>query len=195
MYSVFSKRFRRALVDLLLKNNIRCFNKNNNEVAATASSRRRPSKPFKQVISRRAMLRHFDLKSSNGISKPSIAKNTRSKKIQENQCGKDLKTSKTQSLHYFNDCNDIPSSKLYSEPILCPRSSNILNEDINLKKVQTSINLKSGDRTISFQPTPALIDESSEYQTCKIVPSKEKQNDYIYKVVFQASPSKRINVH
>ena len=130
------------------------------------------------------MLRHFDLKSSNGIPEPSFSKNIRTKKIQKNPYGKDVKTSKTQSLHYVTACNNICSIELHSEPILCPRSSYILNEDINLKKVQTSINLKSGDGTISIYPTPALIDESSEYPTCKIAPSKEKQNDCIYKVVF-----------
>ena len=140
------------------------------------------------------MLRHFDLKSSNGISKPSFSKNVRIKKTQEKRYGKDMKTSKTQSLYYVNDCNDIPSTKLHSEPIVCQKSSIIPNEDINLKKVQTSINLKSGDRTISYQPTPALIDESSEYETCIIAPSKEKQSDYIYKVVFHSSPLKQINV-
>ena len=130
------------------------------------------------------MLRHFDLKSSNGIPEPSFLKNIRSKKIQKNPFGKDVKTSKTQSLHYVADCNDIPRTEIHSEPLLCPRSSYIRNEDTNLKKVQTSINLKSGDGTISIYPTPALIDESSEYPTCKIAPSKEKQNDCIYKVVF-----------
>ena len=117
LYSVFSKRFRRAFFDLLLKNNIRCFNKNNDEGAAIASLRLRPNRPFNQVISRRAMLRHFDLKSSNGIPEPSFSKNIRSKKIQKNPYGKDMKRSKTQILHYVTDCNDIPSTKLHSEPI------------------------------------------------------------------------------
>ena len=125
------------------------------------------------------MLRHFDLKSSNGIPEPSFSKNIRRKKIQKNPYGKDVKRSKTQSLHYVTACNDIPSTELHSEPVLFPRSAYILNEDINQKKVQTLINLKSGDGKVSIYPTPALIDESTEYPTCKIAPSKEKQNDCI----------------
>ena len=194
MYSIFSKRFRRAFFDLLLKNNIRCFNENNGEGAAIATSRACKNKPYKRVISRRAMLRHFDLKSSNGISKPSIAKNFLMRTSEEKQRGKDVKTSKTQSLHNVDNSIDISKAKLHSEPNLCQRSSYILNQDTNLKKFQTSVNLKSGDRKISFYPTPTLIDESSEYQACKIVPNKERKNDYIYKVVFHSTPSKRMDV-
>ena len=140
------------------------------------------------------MLRHFDLKSSNKISKPSISKSFLKGRTQEKQHGKDVKTSKTQSLHNFNDSNDIPRAKLNSEPTVCQNNSYIVNRDTNLKKFRTLVNLKSGDRKFSFYPTPTLIDESIEYQTCKIVPNKERKTDYIYKVVFQSTSSKRLDV-
>ena len=152
------------------------------------------NKPHKQVISRRALLRHLDLKSSNGISKLSLATKLRIRSSQQKTNEYDVKRQKAQSLHCFEDHNATPTTKLNSEPILFQNSCYLINEDINLKKFQMSINLKSGDRATSFYLTPTLKDESSAYQTCKIVPSKEKQNDYIYKVVFQSSPSKRINV-
>ena len=152
------------------------------------------NKPHKQVISRRALLRHLDLKSSNGISKLSLATKLRIRSSQQKTNEYDIKEQKAQSLHCFGDHNATPTTKLNSEPILFQNSCYLINEDINLKKFQMSINLKSGDRATSFYLTPTLRDESSAYQSCKIVPSKEKQNDYIYKVVFQSSPSKRINV-
>ena len=190
LYSIFSKRFRRAFFDLLLKSNIRCFNKNKDDGAATATMRQSKNKPHKQVISRRAMLRHLDLKSSNGISKLSFAKHFLIRSSQKHPDENGERTLKVQSLHYFDDRNATPSAKLNSEPILCQKHSYIFNEDVNVKRGQTPINLKSGDRANSFYVTPHLIDESSAYQACKIFPNKERQNDYIYKVVFQSSPLK-----
>ena len=140
------------------------------------------------------MLRHLDLKSSNGMSKPISEKIFQIKVHHGKSCDNDVKTSKTHSLHYVNDCNTTPSTKLHSEPILFHTSSYILTQDINLKKCQTLVNLKSGDRVTSFYLAPPLINESSEYQPCKIVSRKEKQEDFIYKVVFQSPTLKRINV-
>ena len=140
------------------------------------------------------MLRHFDLKSSNGTSKPSFSKRFLKGRSQEKNGGRDVKTSKTQSLYHVNDSNDIPRAKLNSEPTVCQNNSYIVNRDTNLKKFRTSLNLKSGDRKIAFYPTPTLIDESIEYQTCKIIPNKERKTDYIYKVVFQSASSKRLDV-
>ena len=194
MYSIFSKRFRRAFFDLLIKSNIRCFNQNKDDGTATVTRRLSKNKPHKQVISRRALLRHLDLKSSNGISKLSFVKRFQTRPSQEKANENDVNRLKALSLYCFDDHNATPTAKLNSEPILFPKSSYVLNEDLNLKKFQTSINLKSGDRETSFYLTPTFRDESSANQSCKIVPSKEKQNDYIYKVNFQSSPSKRINV-
>ena len=67
------------------------------------------------------MLRHFDLKSSNEILKPSISKSFLKGRTHEKQHGQDVKTSKTQSLHYLNDPNDIPRAKLNSEPTVCQK--------------------------------------------------------------------------
>ena len=156
--------------------------------------RRSKNKPYKQVISRRAMLRHLDLKSSNGMSKPLSAKVIKIKSNHGKSCDNDAKTSKTQSLYYVNHCNTTPSTKLHSEPILFQKSSYIVNQDINMKKFQTLVNLKSGDRATSFYLAPPSIDDSSEYQPRKIVSSKGKQEDFIYKVVFQSPALKRINV-
>ena len=156
--------------------------------------RRSKNKPSKQVISRRAMLRHLDLKSSNEMSKPISAKILKFKPNHGKSCDNDVKTSKAQSLYYVNDCNSTPSTKLHSEPILYHKSSYIMNQNINIKKFQTLVNLKSGDRVTSFYLAPPLINESSEYQPRKIVASKGKQEDFIYKVVFQSPALKRINV-
>ena len=182
LYSIFSKRFRRAFFDLLLKMNIRCFNPNNNEKTATVTTNR--NKPRKQVINRLAILRHLDLRTSNGSSKSDFAENRKFTLNQENRIEKISRTTKAHSLHFVNDNDSRPFTKLYSEPVFLKDTQNI-NSTSNLKKYQTSVNLiKSPSKAVSFYLTPTVIDESSEYVTCKNVTLKKRENNYIYKVVF-----------
>lgn len=193
LYSIFSKRFRRAFLDLAFKSNIRCFNQNDEDRIAVTSTRRHDKhKPYNQVINRQAMLRHFDLKTSNDNSKLKINKNSRFVLNQENSFKKHQKTLKTQSLHYVNTNSATPRTNLVSEPISNQKTIYTLkNEDSNIKKYQTLVNLKSTDKAISFYLTPTIIDGSSDDQAYKNITPKDKRNDYIYKVIFQSIPEQR----